>query len=322
MRRLNSFKNSIRPWLSVHRESGVAPIILSGIPRGGSTWIMEILGALDGVRTIAEPFNLRLPRISRELGCNTWGKMLDDLTRMQRISFIKRIQRNELKFLNPNPFVQRRFLTKRTLYKVIHLPAMIAEDVSMAVGGKFLCLLRHPIPVSLSREVFPILNDFEISTYRKEFSEQQLRLADRIIATGSHLEQGVLAWCLHFEPYLRKNTVAPAAPIITYEACVTETKKTLSRMQLLLHEDFPEDLRQRALTPSRVLSKSDPQTQAVLKGQNRGPEQIAYLVGRWQERISRQDVDLCQSILDAFEITFYQANNAMPLLNQRICGND
>lgn len=271
-----------------------------------------MIGTLKGMRMISEPFNLRSRPISEGLGLHTWSDLLGESSRIKHAAFLKRIQRNELRFLNPNPFVQGRFFTTRTLYKVIHLPPHIAAELCAVLGGKFLCLMRHPIPVSLSREVFPILDDFGNSSYRERFSEDQLLLADRIIASGSHLENGALAWCLHFVPYLRENASDPSAPIITYEACVAETENTIDRIQRFLKEEFPERARRRALTPSRVLSKSDPQTQAVLRGRNGGKERVAHLVGRWQNSISEEDRNAVQAVLDAFGVTFYRVDHPFP----------
>jgi len=273
---------------------------------------MEVLGALDGIRMIAEPFNVRLPIISRELNCESWAEVLNESSGSRRINYLHRIETNHLKFLNPNPFIQRRFFTTRSLYKIIHLPTHIAFDTATAIDGKFLCLLRHPIPVSLSRKVFPILEDFDNSSYRNAFTDDQLKLADYVIAHGSHLEKGVMAWCLHFQPFLRSVSSNEMCRVISYEDCVANTEKTLNRIERMIDERFPADIRRRALTPSRVLLKSDPETQAVLRKQNNGSDRIAHLVGRWQENVSDVDLKTAQSLLDSFGVSLYRVDDPFP----------
>lgn len=309
---LKNIKTKARPFLSLHLESGVTPLVLSGIPRGGSTWIMEVLGSLKGVRMIAEPFNVRVTKVARETGCENWAELVGTAENEKLANYLLRIQNNQLRFLNPNPFVQRRFVTTRTLYKIIHLPSSKASHLTTAIGGKFVCLLRHPVPVSLSRKVFPILDDFGISRYRDSFLGEQLELADSVIAGGSHIQKGILAWCLHYEPYLRDHPCGEGLPIITYENCVADTEQALKRIKYLLAEKFSPSVRNRALAPSRVLSKSDPKTQSVLKSRADGAERVAHLVGRWQREVSMADLNAAQAILNVFNVSFYRVSDPYP----------
>jgi hypothetical protein len=305
-------KNFIRPRLSVHRPNGSAPTVLTAIPRGGSTWIMEVLGALSGTRMIAEPFNVRVPEIDASLEMHNWAELLKRSSQSKLVHYLQQINSGTISFLDPNPFVQRRFITNRTLFKVIHLPAHISEDIANQMGARFLCLVRHPVPVSLSRKVFPMLNDFLQSEYRAEFSAAQNQLAEQLILRGSHLEKGVLAWCLQFEPFLRNADADRLSRLITYEQCVAETEQAVSMIEALLGEHFPEDIKARALAPSRVLSKSDVQTQSVLKSQSDGDARVQHLIARWQNQISESDRVEAQAILDAFDVDLYSAHNPLP----------
>lgn len=309
---IHKIKNQIRPWLSLHLPKGGAPTVLASIPRGGSTWIMEVLGALSGTRMIAEPFNVRVSEIRDALEIDNWADLLNASARPKLVAYLRNIDNGSISFLNPNPFVQWRFLTSRTLFKMIHLPAHISEAIANQMGARFLCLVRHPVPVSLSRKVFPILDDFLQSEYRFEFSESQNELAEHLIQGGSHLEKGVLAWCLQFEPFLRDADEERLSRLIFYEQCVAETEGVLSSIEVRLAEHFPENIKARALAPSRVLSKSDAQTQTILKSQSDGDARVQHLIARWQGQITDADKSATQTILDAFEVDTYSAADPLP----------
>lgn len=306
-------KNCIRPWLSVHRPNGSPPTLLTAIPRGGSTWIMEVLGALSGTRMIAEPFNVRVPEIDASLEMHNWAELLKLSSQSSLVHYLQQIDSGAISFLDPNPFVQRRFITNRTLFKVIHLPAHISEAIANQMGARFLCLVRHPVPVSLSRKVFPILDDFLQSEYRAQFTVSQNELAAKLIQSGSHLEKGVLAWCLQFEPFLRDADAERLSRLISYEWCVAETEQILSSIEVRLEEHFPENIKARALAPSRVLSKSDAQTQSILKSQSGGDARVQHLIARWQKKVTDADLSSTQAILDAFGIDLYRADDPFPM---------
>lgn len=273
---------------------------------------MEVLGSLPGIRMIGEPFNVRVPRIASELDIYEWHQLFEPTSHARLQRYLERIQKNELRFLNPNPFVQWRFFTNRTLYRIIHLPAHLAEGLAASIGGKFICLVRHPIPVSLSRKVFPILDDFIDSAYRDTFNSEKLKCADQVIANGSYLEKGVLAWCLHFEPFLRGSADRGSKVIFSYEECVANTLDTLTRMESCLGEKFPKNIRAKALAPSRVLSKSDAETQALLNQRKQSPDRVAYLTSRWQSKVSHAERLAVQEILNRFEISLYRSDDPFP----------
>jgi len=273
---------------------------------------MEILGALPKMRMIAEPFNVRVDLVSQALSGLSWIDItdLDNLAVLER--YLRRIEKGELRFLNPNPFVQKRFFTERSVFKVIHLPAHLSGRLASALDAHFCVLLRHPIPTSLSRKVFPLLDEFNGSVYSRSFTQDQLMEAEKIYAIGDHLEKGVLAWCLHFVPYLTESTKRQSREIIFYEDCVVSTDSVLTDLSSHLNETFPPTIIEKALRPSRVLTKSDLKTQEILKESTHSEQRIQHLVARWQKSVDLDQVKSCQRILDIFGVSVYSADDPMP----------
>lgn len=311
---LSLLKNEIRPYLTIHAADGTAPLILSAIPRGGSTWMMELVGTLPGVRMIAEPCNVRLDKITKSMQIASWESLADSSEIGHIVDYFDRIDKGEVRFLNPNPFTQMRFLTRRTLFKVIHLPVHIAASVSVQLNAKFLVLIRHPIPVAHSRKVFPMLDSFLESGYSNEYSAEQRLLAREIIRSENKLEQGVLAWCLHFCKYLELIQNDLEHNVISYEESVLDPDTVISKLEQILDITLPESVKKRVLKPSKVLSKSDAETQAVLRSKQDDSMRAQFLVDRWKSRVDPAEIVRVQEILDTFDVKAYRADSSHCLL--------
>tara|TARA_B110001469_G_scaffold117373_1_gene123290 strand:- start:8261 stop:9010 length:750 start_codon:yes stop_codon:yes gene_type:complete len=237
---------------------------------------------------------------------------LDQTGRLE--AYFREIDSGKLRFLNPNPFVNRHFLTKRTLFKVIHLPAHLVHEISRKLGASFICLYRHPIPVALSREVFPLFAEFTAGRYRNHFSVEQCALCDRLLESGSHLEKGVAAWCLHYYLYDKRmrSEFKGEQNVIFYEECVLYPAETIQKMERYLDVRFDCNVLRRAMKPSQVLAKSDGTTQDVLQNTKNSQERSRYLVSRWTERVSKDECIQVQAILDLFGVKVYNAFDPMP----------
>lgn len=287
--------------------------MLAAIPRGGSTWMMELLGALKGVRMIAEPCNLRVKKIAQALRLTDWDQLVE-ADGVERLSeYFNDLDCGRIKFLDPNPFTQMRFVTSQTLFKVIHLPVHVSAAVAAQLDARLVVLCRHPIPVSLSRETFPLLQTFSTGSYREMFASTAQEAVDDALRSNDHLLQGVAAWCLHFGPYLEAvdKGILPNS-LISYENTVAEPSSSIRQAEQLLQVSFPQSVYDRIDRPSRVLLKSDEETRQVLRGAMDGESRKNHLIARWTERVDSNQKVAVQAILDAFDIRLYRADSIFP----------
>jgi len=313
-------KSRLKSWLraygSLHFPDGRPPVFLCGIPRGGSTWIMEVLSTRPGTRMIAEPFNLRVSGIAKYLGTTHWSEIGTPTFSVRACVYLQRLEEGRIRFLNPNPLVQRRFVTRRTLYKVIHLPVAYALELAIGLGGLPLVLLRHPASVALSRKVFPWLESSEGSPFLAELSDEQMEILSRVRALGDHWEQGILAWCLHYQNYLSGIQLNDCpASLLTYEEMLTDAAENLSRVEQVLGEAFPQKVYERLKRPSRVQSKSDAETRKILS-EAEGTERTRHLLSRWMDQVDEETCARGQKILDVFNIRIYNFQSPLPQLTR------
>ena len=301
-------KNIIKSLFQHFRPDGRPSVILFASPRGGSTWVSELVASQCGFWPISEPLNVRSAWVQEKLGIDRHSELYDDASLPKIQAYYTSIldgKYPDLKLLPGRPFYN--FVTKRLIIKenqgcLDRIPWF--EDT---LGVRVIHLLRHPIPVALSREVFPLLDGFSSCKLRERFSNSQLAFADSLIAEGTHLERGVLAWCLHHVPALQDQRNSWVT--VTYEETVLEPDRVIERLAESLDLDERDKMRDQVSRPSLVTLKSNLQTQALLEsGAGRG-----YLVEKWKEHVTSGELTSVQSILDVFEVTMYSAGEFLPL---------
>lgn len=267
----------------------------------------ELIASQPGFWPISEPLNIRLPWIQGRLGItdfsDLYGKKADerlwhyyhDLLKGRLWEFKLR---PGLRFYRP---ITRRIVIKQNQGALDRI-GWIEDNF----GIRAVHLLRHPIAVALSRKVFPLLPVFGRCALREQFTAAQLSLADRVIASGSHLEKGIVAWCLHHVPALRQ--ARPSWTVVTYEETVLNPELAVDRLATNLGLPNRQRLLRSISRPSQVTRKSDWVTQKILYEKvNR-----RQLISKWKARVSADDRIKVQSILAAFKVHVYSADSCLP----------
>jgi hypothetical protein len=266
----------------------------------------ELIFSLSGFAMASEPLNLRRPFAREQLGLEKFGELYGDAAWQKIRPYYANILTRHFRRLRPlpgQPFY--RPLTWRTVIKENQGGGDHLGRVEDAFGCRIIHFLRHPVAVALSREFFPLLDDFGRCALRDHFNIDQLKLADRVISDGSHLEKGVLAWCLHHLPAFRNQRSSWFA--CTYEAMVLNAGEVLKELGQFLEAPEIEELA-KVDRPSAVVRKSDPQTQKLLAQ----PTDRTKLVTKWQDRVSATELSGVQAILDAFAVKLYSADARLP----------
>jgi hypothetical protein len=172
-------------------------------------------------------------------------------------------------------------MTRRIVFKIIHGGEDRINWFRDTFNGRIVYLLRHPIPVSLSREVYPTLKAFCDSDYRRHFTDEQLQYARKIIDSGTKLERGVLAWCLQNAVPLRD--VSTDWAVIAYEQLVLDPALVIEHIALKLSLPNPERMMNRLAIPSSSNWKSDEETRQVVEE----TERRSWLVEKWRQKVDQ-----------------------------------
>ncbi|MCA9884568.1 MAG: hypothetical protein KC708_16430, partial [Anaerolineae bacterium] len=246
----------IRTVSNIHLPGLDPNVFLFTTPRSGSTWLMEMIWSQPGFKYCNEPLNLRVPDVVRHLGITTWEGLYSEAARPKIETYFRGLIDGSIRFSNPSPLHKYyRPFTRRIIFKILNGQEDRISWFADTFNGRILFLLRHPIPVSLSRKQLPRLETFVKSEYKRHFTVKQLTSAERVIANGSNLERGVLSWCFQNAVPLRDRR--PDWIVMTYEQTVLEPEVIIRHLARRLDLPNPECMLARVAVPSRSTNLSD-----------------------------------------------------------------
>ena len=308
----------MRKWMSLalrsvsnrHRPGTLPNVFVFTTPRSGSTWLMELIQTQPRFKQCSEPLDLRIPGIARRLGISDWEDLYQDANWPRVQAYFEGLCDGKIRFLNQSPFSPHyRPTTSRLLAKILHGAEGRISELAQACQARVVLLLRHPIPVTLSREVTPRLEAFLTSDYSRHFSEAEIQFSWEIVRGGSRLEKGVLDWCLQNAVPLRQ--AQDDWVVISYEELVLAPAPILSRLADQLRLEDPSLMQSSLTKPSATVRKSDAATAEFLKGPREGDESW-WLVTKWREKVGEEEERSLMRILEEFGIDQYRFGEVLP----------
>jgi len=240
-----------KKYLNAHK-SRQKDVFIFAMPRGGSTWLLELISSQPGFKYINEPFSLRNKRVRKYFGFSDWDEYYQERNEDKIINYLKGISNGTITIMNPFPFRKfYRFFTNRTVFKIIHCCEDKLDKIinDPDLNSYAIILLRHPIAVSLSRKQLPRLASFLSTDCSENFTKVQLVKARKILNQGTNLEKGVLSWCI--QNYLLLSSTSNNKSIITYEQLVLEPKIVLKHIANKICIEDIEKIMKRVNTPLR-----------------------------------------------------------------------
>lgn len=275
---------------------------------------MELIASQSGFKYCAEPLNLRRQEVRAILGMSTWSELYDIDSEGAILNYLAGFAEGELSFNNPAPFRKNyRPLTHRMVFKLLHGAEHLVPRLKATLNAGVILLIRHPIATAISREVYPRLDAYIESDYKRLFSERELALARKIIVSGSKLERGVLSWCMQTAVPLLRH--ASSATVITYEQLVDQPEPVIRRLAKELKLPDPARLVKKLPNPSQTTVKSDAQKRALisqLKGENDTRRIRQEILSSWRKKISRRDEVRAMEIVRIFGIDAYVEGQDLP----------
>jgi len=312
VRIVDNAKYALKAVSNIHRQGALQNIFLFATARGGSTWAMEILASQPGMKYYDEPFNIRRDNVARAGLFRTWESLMPDSGDPDRvIGFLNALRDGEYPHMNPPPFrPHHRLMTNRIVFKIHQVEHLIGR-IARECNGQVVLLLRHPIPTTLSREVFPRLELFLSSRFYDDLIGRGARLREihRIGARGSKLQRGVVSWCYNNLIPLRHADVD--ALIVSYEELVLNPARCCDLLLDRLHFDDRRSMLAAFHRAAANISMSGADTarvisEADLRARNE------YLVSRWQTQVTDQDRADVSAIMDLFGLDAYSGDALLP----------
>jgi hypothetical protein len=296
------------PFFNVHKIGVKKNVFIFSLPRSGSTWLMELIWSQPGFKYCNEPLNLKGKLISNKSGISGFEELYSDSVKDKLLNYFKEIVNGRFHFLDPNPFRKYyRFFTSRVVFKVIHGGEKFINDISDDCNGRVIYLLRHPIPVALSRKVLPRMDQLCSDYVLNHFTEEERVAAKALNETGTSMERRVLAWCLQNKLALmqrRKDWL-----VITYEQLTVDPAPVIEVLVKELELSIPERIYKHITIPSAVSVQSDSDSIGFMKVEGKERE---VLIEKWKNKVKPEEALKLMEICNKFGMDIYSADKGMP----------
>lgn len=294
--------------LGTLRQNPDDVILLTGSPRSGTTWVMELIETVPGIRRIWEPLLFRdshsEPAHKANFGLGIRPYLAVGENHPELETFLGRLLSGKecpypmmmgpltcsrLKFL-------KRFASKKTIIKFCRaqrlLPWLLHKfDVQTIL------LIRHPCAVVASQLNHPGFQQEQTGKEHPVISEQVMTeypdLAQYALNL-SHLEEKLAAtWCFDYLIPLRKWGEQEDF-LLVYERLLVDPENQLHRIERHLGIEFPEDTFQRVKMPS-----------ATTMGRSLHVRESEERLSIWKSRLSSEEASRILQVVKRFDINFY-----------------
>lgn len=278
-------------------------LIIAGDPRGGTTWLAEIINQLPGTALIWEPLAVSKVREFRAIGFlwrqfipehDQWPEAREVFRRLLSGSLVspylcqqtspadfRKAELLLIKFCRANqllPWITQQFeLRYKPIYLVRHPCAVVASQLKQ--GG-----WSHVTPK------FEILKNRHQSYYldHKAFLDRIDTVEKKLAAT----------WCLCNKTALDHPGNNVQWITITYETLLQDPSRGLDRIAAIWNMTFPQTLYDFATRPSATTVEGSPIRSGEIQ------EQLSY----WKKQLSEKQKADILSVLDYFKIDLYGAH--------------
>lgn len=300
--------------MTYHRQSPCPNFFVFSTARSGSTWLLEMIATQGRYKLVNEPFNLRKPWVRENLGLDTWESLFQVENKPVIQDYIESFIEGrdvDCRFKREWPFTKFWHLrTDRVIFKILFAGEDDFDWFRLRFGGNVIFLLRHPIPVSLSRQEFPRLGSFLSPPYAEHFSEEQLRHADSVIRSGDKFRIAVLDWCLqNAVPLGRSN---PHWLVVSYEQIVMQPEVVIDHLTKTFDLPRPDRMLEQVYIASRSTGMSSQESQTVLLSDVELRKKRSWLIERWREKITPEMEHQAFYTISLFGIEYYELGRALP----------
>jgi sulfotransferase family protein len=310
---MSNWKDQLRAVSNIHIQGSAPNIALFATPRGGSTWIMELLASQARMKFYDEPFNIRRKNVQKAKLFHSWQDLMPETCDKEKvIRYINQLSSGNYGHMNPAPFRKNhRFFTNRVVFKIHAIEHMI-DDIRSLCSCDIVCLIRHPIPTSLSRKVLPRLRFFLESDHymKKLLTKEQAQTVRRVVDRGTALEQGIVSWCFEnlevFRNYKLSNWT-----LVSYEECVVNPADSCTALAQRLDLPNVDKMLAALQKPSSNIAMSENIIQKAISGVE-SDTRLKLILARWRNDVDQAMEEKCMAILDLFGIDFYRSGYLMP----------
>ncbi|MFX0035954.1 MAG: sulfotransferase domain-containing protein [Candidatus Hermodarchaeota archaeon] len=288
-------------------------LIISGTPRSGTTWLMEIIEKLPKYASVFEPLNPKWFPDAKLYGFNsrTYVPLNTDWKRGEK--YLHKVFSGKIISKNPNYNPDPKFIIKRLLSNKIVVKFIRANRLLPWIQEKFqlkgiIHIIRHPcatINSQLEKNYFGynyLTKDFTEKMPSKEVLINEISQIKNyksfflnIVKNFKHKEEILAAiWCI--------DNIIPLTSIyvnklyiLTYESLISEGLKELKKLYTFFGEKLNKASINQLLIPSRLTKGENPKK--VLN--------LNYQINKWKTSLNENQINRIIDVVHEFGLDFY-----------------
>jgi hypothetical protein len=273
-------------------------VVILAPPRSGSTWVTEVIGSWPGFGVVNEPLHPQFaaPRALR-LESRTYlspTSTADDLEDYLRAAMTGDVVRPfAVGFSNP----MEPWKVDRWISKVVHGAGLTGWLGEHLPEPQYVGLLRHPCAVVASQRHKKMVSPDAFHGARLQFAKLWPELAPALASVTTEVSRYAACWCMDTLA-LTNGKKPPRFRLVCYEDLVSDGDAAFANLADWIGVS-------RSAVDASGLSLPSASTDDPHVG---GTAQL----GKWQERLTRAEVDEIFSLLDAFGLSVYRKGSLEP----------
>lgn len=269
----------------------------------------ELICSEAFVKGVNEPFDIRSSRVRFLLKTSDWVGLYNDQSEKLILNYLQNYAKGRFIYgiKNMPPFSREHsFISSKIVFKILHACEDKVDLISNSFNTKVLFLIRHPIPVTLSREVYPRLNVLK-ERFRANLNQNQNDFIRKTLELDNDFKNGIIDWVL--QNYFILNQPSSNINLVTYEQLVQNPEKVI-KMIAAEYSISLQKMMKNIKRASNTTSKSDFQTINKLKDSKKYDKE--FLLKKWVNKVDDEQKLFVNQTLAVFEIDIYNANNFLP----------
>ncbi len=312
-------KRAIWSLTSVHSEAATNSMALFTSRRSGGTWVSEMISSVKEIRELGQPLSIRqIADSGEDIGIPVfeYGQLvgLDEEEKTAIEAYINRLLTGAAIVNAPWRFWETSFSwqAQRLVLKITDTNSLIGW-FSDTFDLPVVYLVRHPIPQALSCIKLGWGLTTKAYLRKRQFVETYLTtdqeaLAWDIVESGSELEKFVLNWVLENLVPLRKATASTTWTRISYEEAVAHPSRIIEVLVRVFDLSHREKMQAAVHQPSRTTRQG---ANGVANSDTEDMDR-SHLIERWKDEIDVEEQKSLMSILEHFDIHYYEYGSVMP----------
>ncbi|QDA32213.1 sulfotransferase [Thermococcus indicus] len=291
----------------LHNFKTDGTVVISGTPRSGSTWLMELLESLPEYKSIFEPFHPSWYPEFKKLGIpyEPYVPAQGDYPKLR--TYLEKVFTGRayarfpyMQYLRLGTII-RRFKASKLLVKFVRANTMLPWIANTFNLRAIYFIIRHPCATIASQLATGFFSKITVGQLLNEVNKvpelaEDEELVTRLRGINSEIERLATIWA--FENYIPLASEKPYPwYTVIYERLVVNPEEELKVIFGYLGEEVPEGAVKRIQTPSRV-------TRKIYGKEHIGtPRQLL----KWREKLSERQVREILEVVSWFGLDFYTA---------------